>query len=684
MPLRASLLAIGLATLVGCLVPTVDLSGKKCDSSGKCATGFTCATGVCVVPACSPGAVQSCSSAVACAGPTQVCGPDSRWGACEAQGDGGPPPCAKQLGVCAGAVAACGTNGQWSACTDGTYLANNPAYSPTEVCDGLDNDCNGMVDDNLAPHACALTQGVCAGSTAACGGDAGWLACTAASYGPDYSPTEICDGLDNDCNGQVDDHLPPHPCSNQVGVCAGSDATCGGDAGWLACTAANYLANNPNYSATAICSDLDVMCNGHIDQGFACVKDANDGGACTTTCHSTGVATCDSTCSSYACAPPSEICNGVDNDCDGTIGNGLTQASAQQISNDPATSQSSSVAVGLDGGLVVYADNTSSVFQVHVQPVSAGLAPQGASWVAATTSHDQTAPRVLSVPGGYALTWLESNQVWVASLGPGGRLVGAPTALGGSAALAVSYGVAAATPGSSATIYVVWEDARGVPTVPEQLYFESVAGSTPLGVEMVSPSAGPLHHPSLATSSDGGYLGLAYEDAVLGSSQIGLTVVTASTGALVAGSTSTLTPTSIGFYPSVAATNAGFAVAWQSVSPAAIAVSVNGSPGTIVDPIPDGGGSNAQGAFLAAGPSGMLLTWQDDRASSPTPLIWMARLAPSGAIANDTAGPALLHLPLASGAAQFAPSAVFTGATYAVTWENATANDDIYAQEVCP
>ncbi|MRG91439.1 MopE-related protein [Polyangium spumosum] len=316
--------------------------------AGVCAAGMlVCANGTL-------GCQQTTqASAEACDGLDNNCN-----GAADEGNPGGGAMCSTgKPGVCANGV---------STCMNGGILCNQTVQPSTEVCDGLDNNCNGAADEgNPGGGAICMTgqPGVCSGGTQQC--QNGSLKCV-----QNVQPTgEACNGLDDNCNGTSDEGNPgggavcstgllgvcgPGTTQCQGGsvkcvqnvaasteICDGKDNNCNGTtdegnpgggvacnvpgkfgvcvAGTTACTGGTTVCNQNTQPGTEVCDGLDNDCDGQVDEG-------NPGGGATCT---TGLGgSCDAgtiTCQSgvLSCKantlPVTDTCDGIDNDCDGLI-----------------------------------------------------------------------------------------------------------------------------------------------------------------------------------------------------------------------------------------------------------------------------------------------------------------------------------------------------------------------------
>ncbi|PJA45723.1 hypothetical protein CO173_04705 [Candidatus Uhrbacteria bacterium CG_4_9_14_3_um_filter_41_35] len=237
-----------------------------------------------------------------------------------------------------------------------------------ETCDAVDNDCDGWIDEGLncpgvgtdtaTDAACEAKWALDAdgdgytleGSETCVSGLAGYVLVSAEAdcddRNPDVNPAGVeveCDGIDNDCNQSIDDNAVEAPVwlldadGDGYGDVAKSKKSCAQPAGYVVATEIDCNDANPivHPGATEICDNVDTDCDGITDDDES--TDAvtlyadGDGDGFGWSGHSR-VTKCDPKSVGYsadntdcddleASVNPGadEVCDLIDNDCDGKI-----------------------------------------------------------------------------------------------------------------------------------------------------------------------------------------------------------------------------------------------------------------------------------------------------------------------------------------------------------------------------
>ena len=256
------------------------------------------------------------------------------------------PRCLNNLAV-AGGTASSGNLKYFLATNFASFTAAVGKISNTatkEICNGLDDDCDGKIDEDFTTKgkACSAGRGECrASGKFVCAPGGRSVTCDAKAGSP---KAELCDGKDNDCDGRVDENYSNkgHSCTKGTGGCARR--------GVYVC---NSLQNNTECNATPgkpsveICNNKDDDCDGRTDN----VRGGSNytlTQTCKTVC-GTGTQKCTnrgwSTCSK---SPTTDVCDGKDNDCDGKVdnvrnsSNPLTRGCRKGLCNGKSTCKSGS------------------------------------------------------------------------------------------------------------------------------------------------------------------------------------------------------------------------------------------------------------------------------------------------------------------------------------------------------
>jgi hypothetical protein len=248
-----------------------------------------------------------------------------------------------------------------------------------EACDGVDNDCNGIIDDGAGDSHTYYADldgdryGDPNNTIVACAPPEGYTDTrndcddTRADVNPGGS--EVCNGLDDDCDDVIDelasDRLTWYQDADGDGYgnVTATTLSCDAPAGYtLDATDCDDRDSDVYPGAPEYCGGVDHDCDGAVNEGDSvdvatCYKDSDGdgyhgtaaGAACTAPAGYSFLSTdCDD--GDAAVNPAAtDVCNDVDDDCDGSVDDGL------RVPTDYASIQSAITAAPRDAHVCVAA-----------------------------------------------------------------------------------------------------------------------------------------------------------------------------------------------------------------------------------------------------------------------------------------------------------------------------------------
>ncbi len=172
--------------------------------------------------------------------------------------------------------------GTWVCSGDGTELLCDESTQHTESCNGEDDDCDGEIDENwptLGELCDGVDDDICENGVLICNDAGNGLRCDEA---PSTNKPEVCNGVDDDCDGDVDEDMGQYTCG--VGECVNTVSVCV-EGVYQQCV----RLPRPEQAETSCNDGLDNDCDGFIDNDDL---DCNGGGggsdSCSCASNSTG------------------------------------------------------------------------------------------------------------------------------------------------------------------------------------------------------------------------------------------------------------------------------------------------------------------------------------------------------------------------------------------------------------
>lgn len=317
-------------------------------------------------------------------GRPEVCDPADRDEDCDPStfgirdGDGDGEPDAACCNQDASGARTCGTD-----CDDTRASISRAA---TEACNRVDDDCDGSLDEGVTVALWPDADGDGYGdsgsgsSTPGCPGTTGFSTldgdCDDAAPARHVGAPEVCNGLDEDCDGTVDDIV------DGAVFCASGTTTactlCGGVAGAAPC-GGDCLSWGACRAPAEVCNACDDDGDGSVDEDFVCRLGTSTG--CVNACGTAGVAACDASCAAGVCVA-SEVCNFCDDNANGNI----YEERASATIEDPSRPVRGAGTARWAGVATEIADFLpapfSSTFDLHEQLLDGASVDQaGAYWV---------------------------------------------------------------------------------------------------------------------------------------------------------------------------------------------------------------------------------------------------------------------------------------------------------------